>query len=50
MVDGAGQAKTGAPAGQGLTEVQRQLLMIDDNRDDIMNERDSAKMGQYMIA
>jgi len=33
-----------------LTAVERQLLMIDDDRADIMNERDSLKMGHYMIA
>ena len=47
MVD-AGLPRTGS--GQGLTDMQRQLLMIDEDRDEIMNERDSAKMGHYLIA
>ena len=33
----------------GLTEIERQLLMVDDDRDAIMYERDSNKIGRYMI-
>ena len=34
---------------EGLTNMQRQLLMVDDDLGEIMDDRDSVKMGQFMI-
>lgn len=36
-------------AGKGISAAERQLLMVDDDRDAIMYERDSAKLGKYII-
>jgi hypothetical protein len=33
----------------GITDLERQLLMIDDDRDEVMNMIDSDKMGMYIV-
>lgn len=33
----------------GITDLERELLMVDDDREQIMYARDSTKIGKYLI-
>jgi len=37
------------PGDGGMTAIERQLLMVDEDRHQIINDRDSTKIGRYLI-